>query len=131
MTVCYIQPGAPAPSPPPTRANSYIQPSGLLQQSMPSPASPPPEATPPHDDPHRSTLLNEWRRQHGSDWVRADDLSATVRQMIDARGRAAAIRQKLPQLVNTRLGGFELESEVRGNAARPVRFYRLIQNETA
>jgi hypothetical protein len=100
--------------------------------------SAPPDPTPPSqtpqtaagngtDDPHRSALLNEWRRRHGSDWVRADDLSTTVRRMIDERERLPAVRQKLPRLV---VACPELETEVRGNRAERVTFYRLARIET-
>ena len=85
-------------------------------------------ATPAQDNPHSSALFAEWRAHHGSDWVRADALAATVRRLIDARERLPAVSQKLRQLVNTPIGGLRLESEVRGNAARPTRLYRLVES---
>ena len=73
-------------------------------------------------------MLSEWRIHHGSDWIRADALHPAVREQIDAMGRVAAVRQRLRQL---EASCRELETEVRGNRARPVRHYRLTEVETA
>ena len=104
--------------------NSYLQPSGPLPQSMPSPPQPPPEATPgltpSRDDPHR-VLLSEWRSCHGCEWTRADDLAPTVCRMIDERQRLPAIRQRLHQLD---AACSELETKTVGNRARRVVLYQ-------
>lgn len=128
----YLPPGLPPPPPPPARANSYLVPTALAPQ-MRAPPDPPPQQpalTPGngHDDRRHSPLLNEWRRQHGSGWVRGDALHPVVRELIDARGRVAAVRQKLRQLV---AACPELEAKVAGNAARPVVFYRVTEVEAA
>jgi hypothetical protein len=139
----YLPPGQPIAPPPDTQPNSYIQPPSPQQPHMPhhpnnaqaatvSPLPPPqtpptPQATHAQDNPHRA-VLTEWRAHHGSDWVRADALHPAVRRMIDTRERIAAIRQRLRQVVATCP---DLEARTTGNAARPVTFYRLIQNETA
>ena len=133
MTAHYLVPGAPTPPPPAPQANSYIQPNAPPQTSghqpteppAPLPAQPPPQAR--DQDPHRGTLFSEWRAHHGSDWVRADELSAAVRKMIDAKDRAAAVRQRLRLLVNKAIDGVTLEAKVVGNRARPVAFYRVVE----
>jgi hypothetical protein len=79
-------------------------------------------------DPHRvniTALFAEWRVWHGSDWVKADDLNFRVRRLIDDKERVPAIRQKLSQMANTRLGGSVLESKIEGNAANRVALYRV------
>ena len=127
MTAHYLLPGAPIPPPPAPQANSYRQPSGPPPQSMPSPPPPPPESplAPARDqDPHRGTMLTEWRRHHADTWVRADALHPAIRRMIDERQRLSAIRQKLRQLVAHTP---ELEAKVVGNAARRVVLYRLTE----
>jgi hypothetical protein len=101
--------------------------------------SAPPDPTPPPqtpqtaagnstDVPRHCALLNEWRRRHASDWVRGDALHPAVRELVDPQGRTASIRQKLRQLVAS---CSELETEVRGNRAERVTFYRLAPIETA
>jgi hypothetical protein len=127
----YLPPGLPPPPLPAPQPNTYLQPSGPPPQAMPSPTPPPPEPTPPQGDPHASTLISEWRAHHAGDWVRADDLSATVRRVIDQRERLPAVRQKLRQLVKTHLGGFTLQVRTIGNAARPVALYRVVESESA
>ena len=126
----YLPPGQPIPPTPPARANTYLTPTAVAQQ-MHAPPDPTPQAALAAgngtDVPRHSALLNEWRRRHGREWIRADDLSATVRQMIDGKGRIPAIRQKLRQLVAVCP---ELQTMVRGNRARQVVLYRLARIET-
>jgi hypothetical protein len=129
----YLPPGLPPPPPPAAQSNSYLPPAGPQPQTSDGNGhQPPPQATaiqlptdrPPvrdQDDPR----LAAWRTHHADAWVRADDLHANVRQLIDERGRLPALRQKLRQLANAPVGGFKLESEVRGNRAKPVTYYRL------
>ena len=50
-----------------------------------------------------------------------------MRRLIDDKERVPAIRQKLSQLANTRLGGFMLESKVEGNAANRASLYRVVE----
>jgi hypothetical protein len=127
----YRPPGQPIPPPPPARANSYLQPTTVAQQ-MHAPPPPTPQATLAAgngpDVPCNGALLNEWRRRHGSGWVRSDALHPTVRELIDPQCRVAAVRQKLRQLV---AACPELETEVRGNRAERVVLYRLTEIETA
>ena len=59
--------------------------------------------------------------------MKADELQLAVRRLIDDRERVPAIRQKLSQLVNTRLGGFMLEAKIEGNAANRVSLYRVVE----
>jgi hypothetical protein len=123
MTAGYIQPCQPPSPPPPTQTNSYRTP------SAPQPPQPSPPTPLAHDqDPRRGTLFAEWRRWHGSDWVRADELTTAVRRMIDERERLPAIRQRLRLLVNKPSDGFTLEAKTVGNRARPVAFYRLVKS---
>ena len=80
----YLTPGAPPPTPPAPQPNSYLKPPAKTQQR--------PRHTLRHHprararaiagptDPHRATLLAEWRTHHGSDWIRAGDLSTTILQ---------------------------------------------------
>jgi hypothetical protein len=66
MTSQYRAPGAPTPPPPAPQANSYIAPTGTLQQPQPLSAPTPPVATPaPQDDPHRA-LLTQWHAHHAN-----------------------------------------------------------------
>jgi hypothetical protein len=84
-------------------------------------------------DPHRvniAALFAEWRFRHGGDWQKADELHPAVRRMVDEKERVPAIRQKLSQMANTRLGGFRLECTVEGNAANRVSLYRVIEIES-
>jgi hypothetical protein len=52
-----------------------------------------------------------------------------ARLAADLRAGGDIIRQKLSPLVNTRLDGFMLESEVRGSAANAVSLYRVVEIE--
>jgi hypothetical protein len=84
-------------------------------------------------DPARvniSALFTTWRVWHRDDWVKADDLNWNVRRLIDDRERVPAIRQKLAQLVNTRLGGFRLEGQIEGNAANRAWVYRVVEADS-
>jgi hypothetical protein len=68
-------------------------------------------------DPGRvsiAALFEAWSGKHGG-WVRADDLDPTVRRLVDEKDRPAAIRQRLNELVGTRLGGFQLLGKADGN----------------
>jgi hypothetical protein len=126
----YLPPGLPPHPAPAAQPNTYRTPSGPPPQAMQSLSPPPPpEPAPPHADPHHATLISEWRAHHGSDWVRADALHLTVRQLIDERDRIPAIRQKLRQLAATHREF--VETKTVGNAARPVTLYRMVGNETA
>jgi hypothetical protein len=129
MTAHYLPPGLPPPPPPAPQPNTYLQPNGPPPQAMPSPPPPPPQPAPPHAGPHHATLISEWRAHHGSDWVRADALHLTVRQLIDEHDRIPAIRQKLRQLAATHREF--VETKTVGNAARPVTLYRMVGSETA
>ena len=140
----YIQPGMPAPPPPPTQTNSYVQPGAPPLQSVPPPPTQPspepsrqPQPLPQGTQGNRrskpaGTTLNvvnaEWRLRHGDGWIRADDLHPAIRQMIDPQDRAPAIRQRLRLLAAKHR---ELEAKVVGNAAKPVAYYRLIESEPA
>jgi hypothetical protein len=127
MTAPYIQPGMPPAPPQPPRANSYIQPGAPLQQT--SKQQPPPPRT--HVRDLDNPLLTTWHAHHGSEWIRADALAPAVRRLVDARERAAAIRQRLRQLVNAQANGFGLEAKAGGNAARPVTLYHVVESEKA
>ena len=128
----YIQPGQPIPPAPLPTANSYLVPTAVAQQLSgppdPTPPTPQAEAGNGPTDPHHATLITEWRRQHGPGWVRAEALHPAVRELIDARGRVATVRQKLPRLV---AACPELEAKVVGNRAERVVFYRATEVETA
>jgi hypothetical protein len=124
----YLPPGSPPTPPPAAQPNSYRQPTGTLQQAQPPSQTQPaplPPPTPARDqDPHHASLLAEWHLRHGDTWIRADALSPTIRHVIDPKDRTAAIRQRLRQLANAHR---ELETKTTGNAARPVRLYRLAE----
>lgn len=132
MSHHYLPPGLPPPPSPAPTGNTYLTPSAIAQQLIapPAPLPRPPQdaAGNGHDDRRHCALLNEWRRRHGSDWVRADDLAPTVCCMIDPQGRIPAIRQRLRQLVAS---CSELETTTTGNAARRVVLYRLTEVESA
>jgi hypothetical protein len=129
----YRPPGAPTPPPPlPPQPNSYLAPTPATQQP-PTPQPPPQAAETQHphvrgkDHPHPA-LLAAWRRHHADTWVRADDLHQEVRQLIDPRGTHHVVRQKLRMLLRS---CHQLEAERRGNAARPVTYYRVTGSEAA
>ena len=126
MSNAYIQPGFQPPPPQPIRANTYVPPTGLPPQMEQQPPAPLPEPPVRHQDHPPDGLFAEWHRHHGYDWLRADDLNPAVRRMIDPQDRTAAIRQKLPRLVDTLLSGFKLETKVVGSAARPTMLYRVV-----
>jgi hypothetical protein len=82
-------------------------------------------------DPARvniAALFAEWTVWHKTDQVKADDLNPAVRRLLDDRERPAAIRMKLSQLTNTRLGGFQLTGELKGNAAERAWHYRVVES---
>jgi hypothetical protein len=120
----YIAPGQPIPPPPPARANSYLPPTGPLQQSPPphvrNQEPLPSTAVNDPDNPHRA-LLAEWRRQHGDTWMKADTLSPAVRRLVDPKDRTPAIRQRLRLLVNKPSDGFTLEAKT-----EVARFYGTV-----
>ena len=94
----------------------------------PTAAAPQLAAATPVDQPAdpRLVILSEWRAHHGDAWVRSDALHPAVRQLIDARGRVAAIRQWVRKLSDMQVGGgLRMESQVVGN---PIRhwLYRVI-----
>ena len=61
--------------------------------------------------------------------VRSARDADAARLAADFRAGGDIIRQKLSPLVNTRLDGFMLESEVRGSAANAVSLYRVVEIE--
>jgi hypothetical protein len=118
----YILPGSQPLPPQATQCNTYIHP-GRSQPALPEPL-----LARDQDRPHN--LFAEWRAWHGDDCTRADDLNPAVRHMIDAKERTAAIRQALPKLANTQIGGFKLEARTVGN---PIRYtlYRVVESVAA